>query len=222
MKAFIFDKDGVLVETFNLHFESYVKILSKIGIKIKKNDIAKRYGMKSVEIIKQIMKDKGKKITERQVKELADKKEKIYRKISGKKLKLLLGVKKLLIYLKKKKYKIGIASSASKESIDQLLRITKIKNYIDATISGFEVKFSKPDPEIFLKCAKRLKVKPEDCVVFEDSIYGIKAAKKAHMKCVAVVTGQHSKKELKKCKPNLLLDSLKEFDKILNFLNSSP
>jgi len=221
MKAVIFDKDGVLVETFNLHFESYIKILSKIGVKIEKIDLIKSYGMKPPEIIKRMMEGKGRKITERLAKKLAEKKEEYYVKIAEKKLKLLPGVKKLLIYFKKKKYKIGLASSASKKGIEQLMKVTKIKKYFDATINGFEVKFSKPNPEIFLKCAKKLKVKPEECVVIEDSIHGIKAAKRANMKCIAVATGQHSKKELKKEKPDLLLDSLEEFNKILSFLDSS-
>jgi beta-phosphoglucomutase len=222
MKAVIFDKDGVLVETFDFYFEGYKKVLSEIGIKIVKDDIAKRYGMKGPEIIKQIIKEKGKNITDVQTMELANKKDRIYKNLSEKKLKLLPGVKKLLTHLKKKNYKIGIASSASKEIIEQLIRIMKLNNYIDAIVDGLEVKFSKPNPEIFLKCAKKLRVKPKDCVVVEDSVHGVKAAKRAKMKCIAIATGQHSKTELKNCKPDLLLDSLEEFDKILSFLNSSP
>ena len=221
MKAVIFDKDGVLVETFNFYFEGYKKVLSEIGIKIVKDDIAKRYGIKGPEIIKQIVKEKGRNITDVQAMKLANKKDRIYKNLSEKKLKLLPGAKKLLTYLKKKNYKIGIASSASKEIIEQLIRTMKLTSYIDANVDGFEVKFSKPNPEIFLKCAKKLRVKPKDCIVVEDSVHGIKAAKRAKMKCIAVATGQHSKTELKKQKPNLLLDSLEEFNKILSFLDSS-
>jgi beta-phosphoglucomutase family hydrolase len=214
MKAVIFDKDGVLVETFNLYFEAYKKILSQIGIKITEDDIAKRYGMKGPEIIKQIIEENKKKMTDKEIEKLANEKDKIYIKLSEKKLKLLPGVKKLLIYLKKKKYKIGIASSASKKIVEQMVEVTKIKNYVDTTVHGFEVKSSKPNPEIFLKCAEKLKVKPEDCIVFEDSIHGIKAAKKAGMKSVAVTTGQTSRKELEKMKPDWILNTLEDFNKI--------
>jgi beta-phosphoglucomutase family hydrolase len=214
MKAVIFDKDGVLVETFNLYFEAYKKILSQIRIKITEDDIAKRYGMKGPEIIKQIIEENKKKMTDEEIEKLANEKDKIYIKLSEKKLKLLPGVKKLLIYLKKKKYKIGIASSASKKIVEQMVEVTKIKNYVDTTVHGFEVKSSKPDPEIFLKCAEKLKVKPEDCIVFEDSIHGIKAAKKAGMKSVAVTTGQTSREELEKMQPDWILNTLEDFNKI--------
>ena len=214
MRAVIFDKDGVLIETFDSYFQAYTKVLSKIGIKIIANDIAKRYGMKGPEIIKQIVNEKRKIITDEQVKELANEKDKLYMKISEKKLKLLPGVKKLLTYLKKKNYKIGIASSSSKEIIEKMIKVTKIENYIDAIVDGFEVKYSKPDPEIFLKCAEKLKVKLEDCIVIEDSIHGINAAKRAGMKTVVVTTGQHTREELKKMKPDWILNTLEEFNKI--------
>jgi len=214
MRAVIFDKDGVLIETFDSYFQSYTKVLSRIGIKIIANDIAKRYGMKGPEIIKQIVNEKGKIIADEQVKELANEKDKLYMKISEKKLKLLPGVKKLLTYLKKKNYKIGIASSSSKEIIEKMIKVTKIENYIDAIVDGFEVKYSKPDPEIFLKCAEKLKVKPESCFVIEDSFHGINAAKKAGMKSIAVTTGQHTREELKKMKPDWILNTLEEFNKI--------
>lgn len=221
IKAVIFDKDGVLIETFDLHAKAHLIVLSELGIKAKTEDIAKRYGKLTSHILKEVTHEYGKDITDIAAQELANKKEEIYRKMAEKKLKLLPGVKKMLIYLRKKDYKIGLASSSSRESIEQLLRVAKIKKIFDATISGWEIKTGKPDPEIFLKCAERLKIEPEECVVVEDSIHGIEAAKRAGMKCIAVATGQHSKSELEKLKPDLLLDSLEEFDKILDFLNSS-
>jgi len=220
MKAVIFDKDGVLVETFYIYLEAYKRVLSKIGIKIKKDDLAKRYGMKGPEIIKQIVHDNGKIITDKEVRKLANEKDRLYKNMAEKKLKLLPGVKKLLNYLRKKNYKIGIASSSAREIIEQLLRVKKLKKYFDVVVDGLEIKNSKPHPEIFLECAKRLRVEPEDCAVVEDSIHGIRGAKRANMKCIAVATGQHSRIELERESPDLLLNSLKEFDKISNFLNT--
>ena len=76
---------------------------------------------------------------------------------------------------------------------------------------------SKPDPEIFLKTAKQLKTKPQACIVFEDSIFGVKAAKSAGMGCVAVTTGVYSKQELEKAKPDLAVTSLED-KQILGFI----
>ena len=214
MRAVIFDKDGVLIETFDSYLQAYIKILSKIGIKIVENDIAKRYGMKGPEIIKQIVQEKGKNITDEQIQELTREKDRLYKKFSEKNMRLLPGVKELLIYLEKKNYKIGIASSSTKELIEHMMKVTKIENYVDAIVDGFEVKFSKPDPEIFLKCAEKLEVGPENCIVIEDSIHGINAAKRAGMKTVAVTTGQTTRKELEKMKPDWILNTLEDFNKI--------
>lgn len=214
MKAFIFDKDGVLTETFEMHLEAFVKIFAEVGIKITRNDLIKKYGMKTQHIVKMIMNEKGKNITDDLAKKMAEKKENYYRELVEGKLELLPGVREFLTYLKEKGYKIGVASSASLEGIQQLLRETKIENFFDAAVSGFDIKLSKPNPDIFLECAKKLNVKPEDCTVVEDSVHGIEAAKRAGMKSLAVTTGQTSRKDLESLNPNWILDSLEDFRKI--------
>ncbi|MCJ7721699.1 HAD family phosphatase, partial [Candidatus Bathyarchaeota archaeon] len=73
-----------------------------------------------------------------------------------------------------------------------------------------EVANPKPDPEVFLVAAKKLGVAPEDCVVVEDSVFGVRAAKAANMKCIAVPSGAYSKEELEQEQPDLMIDSLLE------------
>jgi len=214
MKAVIFDKDGVLIETFGLHFKSHSIVLAEFGVKLKKRDLTKRYGMKISEILKDILKQYGKNISEETAKKMASKKTKIYIKLVEEELKLLPGVREFLKFLKKKGYKIGLASSDSKETLLQFLRLTKTENFFDANIGGDEIKNGKPNPEIFLKCAKKLNVDPKDCFVVEDSVHGIKAAKRADMKTIAVTTGQTSREELQKMKPDWLLNTLEEFNNI--------
>ena len=79
------------------------------------------------------------------------------------------------------------------------------------------VSHSKPDPEIFLKTAEQLKAKPQACVVLEDSLFGVKAAKSANMGCIAVTTGVYSEQELEKEEPDLIVKTLKD-PQILNFI----
>lgn len=214
MKAVIFDKDGVLSETFNLHAKAHLKVLSDNNVKATIEDIAERYGKLTSVILREIMEKHGKPITKEISEKMAVEKDKIYMKLAEKEYKLLPGVKEILVYLKKKGYKIGLASSSSPGSIQQLLRVTNIKEFFDATISGWEIKKGKPNPDIFLECAKRLKIKPEECIVIEDSTHGVEAAKRAGMKCIAVTTGQHSRKELENMKPDWLLNTLEEFNRI--------
>jgi beta-phosphoglucomutase-like phosphatase (HAD superfamily) len=81
-----------------------------------------------------------------------------------------------------------------------------------------EVKRFKPDPEIFLKAAAKLGVSPEKCIVLEDSIFGVQAAKNAGMSCIAVLTGVYTRAELEKAKPELIVDSLNQKDRILSLI----
>ena len=109
----------------------------------------------------------------------------------------------------KEKYKIGLASSSSAKEIDFILTKLKIKKYFDIITSGEFVKKSKPEPDIYLETASKLVVKPENCLVFEDAVNGVKAAKAAGMKCIAITTS-FGKKDLKEA--DLIIDSFEGFD----------
>ena len=92
-----------------------------------------------------------------------------------------------------------------------------LEKYFEVVLTAESVSHSKPDPEIFLKTASELKANPEKCVVFEDSIFGVKAAKSAEMGCVAVTTGVYTKEELEAEKPDLVVKTLKD-KRILPFI----
>ena len=106
-------------------------------------------------------------------------------------------------------YKLALASSSPRELIDIFLDKSQLHDIFDFVISGEEVKNSKPNPEIFLKCSQYFNIKPEECLVIEDSVTGVQAAKSANMKCIAIVTS-HKKEELSKA--DLVLDDLSNLD----------
>ncbi|MDH5438457.1 MAG: HAD family hydrolase, partial [Candidatus Bathyarchaeota archaeon] len=114
--------------------------------------------------------------------------------------------------------KIALATMSSRPVIDKLLTEKQIKKYFNVVITADEISKPKPDPEIFLVAATKLNFPPQHCIVLEDSIFGVKAAKKAKMKCIAIPSGAYTKKELKKQKPDLLIDSLTQTQTILNFI----
>ncbi len=99
-----------------------------------------------------------------------------------------------------------------------MLKTMNIQRFFDTVLTVDEVSRPKPNPEIFLKCASNLKAIPGKCVVVEDSIFGVKAAKAAGMGCIAVLTGVYSREELKKANPDLIIGSLNEIAKILSFI----
>ncbi len=133
------------------------------------------------------------------------------------KVSLLGGAEELLNSLHGR-VKVALATMSNREIIDKLLPEKSLKGYFDVVITADDVHQPKPNPEIFLKAAAGLKVRPEGCVVVEDSIFGVKAAKDAGMRCVAVATGAYSKEELKEEGADLMVVSLNERKKILDFL----
>ena len=105
---------------------------------------------------------------------------------------------------------MGLASMNNRSVIIHLLKAKDLENCFNAVLTAESISHSKPNPEIFLKAASKLNASPEKCVVVEDSIFGVKAAKSANMSCVAVVTGVYSKVELEKEKPDLIVKTLKD------------
>jgi beta-phosphoglucomutase-like phosphatase (HAD superfamily) len=102
--------------------------------------------------------------------------------------------------------------------VEDLLQKLNLRRCFEAVLTVEEVTKFKPDPEIFLKSAAQLRCKPEDCVVVEDSIFGVQAARNAGMDCIAVLTGVYSRVELEAGKPGLIAESLAEREKILKFI----
>jgi HAD superfamily hydrolase (TIGR01509 family) len=133
------------------------------------------------------------------------------------KVELLAGSLDLMNALRGK-VKLGLASMNDRSVISHLLKMTNTQRFFDTTVTADDIVNPKPDPEIFLKCALKLRSKPDKCVVVEDSIFGVEAAKAAKMGCVAVLTGVYSKKELKKANPDLIVDFLREKNEVLNFI----
>jgi len=96
------------------------------------------------------------------------------------------------------KIKLAVASSSHKRMIEYVLKKLKIIDLFDSIVGAEDIDRSKPDPEIFLISAKRLNVKPEECIVVEDSKLGVEAAKKAGMKCLGYINPSSGKQDLSK------------------------
>jgi HAD superfamily hydrolase (TIGR01509 family) len=131
-------------------------------------------------------------------------------------VKLFPGTKELLEMLHGK-VKMGLASMNNRSVIIHLLKANDLEKYFDAVLTAESISCSKPNPEIFLKTASKLKTIPEKCLILEDSIFGVKAAKSANMSCIAVLTGVYSRQELETEKPDLIVATLED-GRILPFV----
>ena len=203
IKAVIFDMDGVLVDTEKYHEMAYKAVVRKFGVNLTEKEIIMFKGVTALENIQYIFK---KYEIKKDAAKYALLKDKVYRSYL-KNLKALPGVSDLLKKMKKQKIKLALASSGSRLNVEYILRKIKAKKYFDVIINGEQVKKGKPNPEIFLKAAKKLKVKPKECVVVEDAVNGVKAAKRAGMFCIGIAT-TFSKNKLKEA--DLIINSLNE------------
>jgi len=213
-KAVIFDWDGTLADTREAILFAFHESLSEIGINVTDEAIERRIGIGSAETFREILNSKNVPYDETLIRNLVN--GKIQAEIDmSPQTHLFNGAKELLETLKNKT-KLGLASMNNRQVIDHLLQSTQVKEFFAVTITGDEVTKPKPNPEIFLKTAQKLQTKPTECIVLEDSVFGVEAAKAANMACIAVTQGAYSKAELAKANPNLIVTSLQEKNAILN------
>jgi beta-phosphoglucomutase len=182
LKGVIFDMDGVVVNTVPLHFQAWKKMFSEYG---------KRFTFKDYELkVDGIPRISGARailpgLSEENLKKAAAKKQKYFLEFLKKG-----GVKvyRDTVYLIKKliKNRIKRAVISSSKNCLYVLKKAKLNKLFDVIITGNDIKKGKPHPDIFLLAAKRLGLKPKECVVVEDAILGIIAAKRAKMKAVGI------------------------------------
>jgi beta-phosphoglucomutase len=186
MKGVIFDLDGVLVDTAVYHFMAWKRLAKELNFDFTESDNERLKGvsrMRSLEILLELGHISA---SEEEKKLLAEKKNSWYMEMLQNLTEdhLLPGARSLLNYLKTNGYKIALGS-ASKNARFILMKLG-IQSFFDVIVDGNRVVNAKPDPEVFIKAADDLGLPYRQCVVFEDSLAGIEAAKSAGMKVVAV------------------------------------
>lgn len=168
--------------------------VKKFGYRLNKEDLYKKFGKSAKEICQELLPNS----TGKEIVNFINEKEISYRKIISKKIiQPMKGAEELLRFLKEKRIKCAISSSASIKNILIALRKIKLKKYFKTIIAAEHVKHHKPHPEPLLKAAKLLKTKPTNCIYIGDSIFEMQAAKRAGMMGIAVLTGVYNFKELK-------------------------
>lgn len=187
IKGIIFDLDGVLVSTDELHYEAWAKLAKELQIdNYTKEDNKAQKGISRMESLEVVLRKGNNTYTEEEKEELADRKNKYYVEMleSLNQQAVLKDVREALLSLKERGLKIGVGSASKNTPL--ILEKTQLDSLIDAVACGIDVTKSKPDPEVFLVAAKKLGLQPQECMVVEDSYAGIVAAKAAGMKSLAV------------------------------------
>jgi beta-phosphoglucomutase len=185
-KAFIFDLDGVLVDTAKYHFLAWQKLAQELGIEFTPEHNEELKGVsrvRSLDIILELgnltasQEDKNKWLIQKNEEYLSY-------LVTMDESELLPGVLPVLHYLKDKNQLIALGSAS--KNARPILEKTGIINMFNAIVDGNDVKNAKPDPEVFLQAAKLLNATYENAIVFEDSVAGIQAANIANMTSVGI------------------------------------
>jgi len=212
-EAVIFDWDGTLADTRSAVVKGFQKVLASIGCFVTDRFIERRIGIGAKNTFSQALEARNMPFDEAKLDGLVKMKTEIQTGLT-KEVDLFEGAIELLDSLHGR-VKMALATMSNRRVIDRLLLEKEVAEYFGFVISVDEVSEPKPDPEIFLRCAGELRTRPEHCVIVEDSIFGVEAAKKAGMKCIAVPTGAYSAEELREEEPDLIVRSLKERERIL-------
>ncbi len=216
LDAVLFDWDGSLADTREVILLSFKGALKKIGVVVPDAFIERRIGIGAEETFVEIIRAQNKRYAKNLVRCLVHEKIQSEIKFSGR-VKLLPGAVELLKSLNGK-LKLALTSMNNKPVIDHLLEELNIREFFDVILTVEDVTNFKPNPEIFLKCSSLLGVSPGKCLVVEDSLFGVQAGKAAGMKCLAVLTGVYGEAELAKANPDMILESLSDTTRVLNFI----
>ncbi len=209
MKAIIFDMDGVLINSTKYVWESFNKLLEKYGVHFTKKDIKKYLGMSMRDKLNIWKKEYN---IQEEINPLEFSKEafKIELKLVEKELRPNKIILDLIDSAKNKNIKIAVATSSTNARAIKILELLKIKERLDYLVTAEDIEKHKPNPQIFLKAAEEIGISPKECVVFEDAVNGIQAAKSAGMKSIAILTEFTSKEDFE----NLSNLTIKDFSEI--------
>jgi len=187
IRGIIFDLDGVLVSTDELHFKAWKRLAEEIGItNFTKEDNMRQKGVSRMESLEVVLRKGDRAFSEPEKLELAERKNRYYVEYLQEldQGAVLKDVVRTLEDLRKRGIRIAVGSASKNTPI--ILQKTELESYIDQVSCGLDTVKSKPDPEVFLIAAKKLGLANEECLVVEDSAAGIAAAKAAKMKTLGV------------------------------------
>jgi len=185
-KGFIFDLDGVIVDTAKYHFLAWKKLANSIGVDFSEVQNEQLKGVSRVKSLEKILAWGNKTLSEDAFNDLMSKKNDDYLSYIEKMddTEILPDVTMVLNYLIQNNQPISLGS-ASKNARTILTKVNLLKKF-DTIVDGNDVSKAKPDPEVFLSAAKLLDMTPEDCIVFEDSVAGVQAANAANMVSIGI------------------------------------
>jgi len=185
IKGIIFDMDGVISDTQKFHSQTESELLARYGIQIPPAQITRRFsGVRTVEFFDELLK---KQELTYDLESLIAEKWRRMEKLASLSVEAVDGSLDLIKRLSAEGYVLAIASSSNLKYVQIVLTALGVIDYFPDIVAGDMISQGKPDPEIFLSAAAKIKIIPEQCLVIEDGVSGMKAAARAGMKCIGLV-----------------------------------
>lgn len=185
IKAVIFDLDGVICSTDEFHYQAWKALARELGLPFNRKKNQRLRGVSRMASLEIVLEGSRVPYTGEQKQLLADEKNARYRQLLQKLSPeaVMPGVAEAIVALRRAGLKLAIGSSS--KNTKMILSRLGLSDAFDAVADGTDILKSKPDPEVFLCAAKKLKVAPECCAVVEDALAGLQAAKAAGMRAIA-------------------------------------
>lgn len=185
-KGFIFDLDGVIVDTARYHYIAWKHLAEELGISFSETQNEQLKGVSRVRSLEKILDWGNMKLSPNDFNNLLEKKNNDYLSHIEQmdESEILPDVPRVLSYLKQNNQPLALGSAS--KNARTILKEVNLHDIFDVIVDGTNVSRAKPDPEVFLKAAEGLNQPPRDCIVFEDSLAGIKAANNAGMMSIGI------------------------------------
>lgn len=190
-RGFIFDMDGTMVDNMMVHHRAWQRKLTELGLELSLEEVRQSIHGINEEIIERLF---GHRFSPEQRTQIAYDKEAEYRRIFLPELSLVSGLPQFLEAASSQQISMGIGTAAPPENVQFILDNLQLHPYFPIVIDATMVTKGKPDPEVFLRVAQAMGLKPSDCIVFEDSPTGSEAVRRAGMKAV-IITTTHTPQE---------------------------
>lgn len=207
-KAYIFDMDGTLVDNCAWHVKAWREFAVRHGREITEREILEWMGAPSAYYMNRIF---GREVPPGECASLAGEKESLYRELYAPHLKLPDGLGDMLGNARRRGVKLAIATGGSIDNVDFVLDGLGLRGLFGVVVDASQYERGKPAPDCYLMAAARLGLDPSECLVFEDAVGGVRAAKAAGMR-VAAITATLPREVLAAERPDILFDSFIDLD----------
>jgi beta-phosphoglucomutase len=184
-EAILWDMDGVIVDSGEWHYQAYVKVMAKRGVKLtRERYYSSLFGRRNWDILRDVLGD----LPDDEIRKIAEEKERTFREVVRGHIQPLPGAKELLRRAHEAGLKQSIVSSTPRENIEMIIETLGVREHLDAIVGEEDTERGKPDPQPFTTAADRLSMPYDRCIVIEDAPEGLEAGRRAGMRTIGVTT----------------------------------